>query len=59
MDFSEIEASSSNIDNDFWSVNDDVFPNIDSNKDYKINQNKDTFKLNSPLEFGGSNENRN
>ena len=53
------EEVNKNIDNDFWSVNDDIFPNMNANEEYKVDSSNSAFKLNSPLEFGGSDENRN
>lgn len=49
------------IDNDFWSVNDDMFPTlgIDVNKDYVVDEVNNGFKLANPTDFGGNNENRN
>lgn len=53
------ENDISQIDNDFWSVNDDVFPQIDINKDYVVDEANNGFKLTNPINFGGNNENRN
>lgn len=52
-------ADDNTIDKDFWSVDSDkIFPALEKDEDYKVEQEQPGMRLDFPLDFGGSDENR-